>query len=206
MKQMSHNCETCNKRKELILRNPFEKDIKVWCCTSVPVPNWDEGRLTKNKDVWTIHFLDRNVFFSSRAVVDCINWKGQAKCDVRTDCYLSVMKKFQLKFPSAHFERITRADVNHILSPSWKLMKMRNDITFSDYEEQFLSELINSDAAQSELTRLARISLVKTVFLVCYESDDLLCHRSTVAKLIKERANKILEIQAKRASKAEVEA
>ena len=106
---------------------------------------------------------------------------------IRTDCYLAVLKKFKEKYPSAHFEVITRY-ANHVLSPSWELLRQAKEEnwSFKRYKEALLKELLNNNAALEKIKKLKNISRRKVLFLVCYEKDASKCHRTIVKELIKE--------------------
>lgn len=104
--------------------------------------------------------------------------------NLRTDCYLAIMKKMKDQYPDGIFEVITRTK-NHILSPSKKLLSQaKNEFwTFEKYSEHFIEEMKSTDA-KAELKRLREIAKTKVLFLVCYEKNPEECHRSLVKKLI----------------------
>lgn len=106
---------------------------------------------------------------------------------VRVDCYFAVMKKYRKYCGDAHFEMITRARQNHILSPSWDLLNRykAEKWDFSKYRENFLREM-NHPKCEEKIAQLREISKTKTVFLICYEKDPSQCHRSIVKELIEQ--------------------
>jgi uncharacterized protein YeaO (DUF488 family) len=88
-----------------------------------------------------------------------------------------------------------RARFNSELSPSPALLIKagiyeKNDGTknpkmgWREYEKKFIKELYANPKALDRLLELKRISLEKTIFLVCLEKDPANCHRSIVKKVL----------------------
>ena len=104
---------------------------------------------------------------------------------IRTDCYLAKLKVFKHIHPKAHFEVITRS-INHILSPSWELLKKAKleDWPFQEYKIKLLEELSLNPKVIPKLQELKEISEQKELFLVCYEKNPEVCHRTIIKELI----------------------
>ncbi len=104
---------------------------------------------------------------------------------VNTDCYLAVLTKYRKKFFDAHFEVITQT-ANSCLSPSKELLHYakENEISFEDYEIFFINEISENPEAKKRINEIREIAKDKVVFLVCYERDPEVCHRSIVKKII----------------------
>ncbi|HME53812.1 MAG TPA: DUF488 domain-containing protein [Candidatus Lokiarchaeia archaeon] len=104
---------------------------------------------------------------------------------IRVECYLAVLKSFKQKYPQAHFEVMTRT-AKSPLSPSQALLdrykqgKESIDVYFVELEQ----ELRARPAAMHRLKELEDISKEKDVFLVCYEKDPSMCHRSLVKRMM----------------------
>lgn len=111
---------------------------------------------------------------------------------IRVDCYLSVLSKYKIMYPEAHFEVITRT-AKSILSPSWHLLKVAKSShwDFKTYREYFLEEIERNEKALALISELRRISKTKVVFLVCFEKNPNQCHRSIIKELI-EKGDKVL--------------
>jgi uncharacterized protein YeaO (DUF488 family) len=109
---------------------------------------------------------------------------------IRIDCYLHVLDKFKRKYPDAHFEIITRANHDHILSPSWDLLneykkyKKIPQFVWDGFTFKFTKELENRKGVMEKLREFKELSKEKDVFLVCYEKNPYRCHRSVVKHLI----------------------
>lgn len=104
---------------------------------------------------------------------------------IRVDCYLSVLKKYKVMYPEAHFEVITRT-AHSILSPSWQLLKTAKlgKWDFQTYRTYFLEEIERNEKALKLICDLRKLSKEKVVFLVCFEKNPNLCHRSIIKELI----------------------
>ena len=104
---------------------------------------------------------------------------------INTDCYLAVLQKYKAKFFEAHFEVITRT-AGSVLSPSWELLTALklNRISFEWYKKRFLEEISENPEAKKRINELREIAKDKVVFLVCFEKDPNVCHRSIVKKVI----------------------
>ena len=104
---------------------------------------------------------------------------------INTDCYLAVLKKYKARFSEAHFEVITRT-AKSCLSPSWYLLDYakENGISFKEYEKLFIKEISENPEALKRIKELREIAKDKVVFLVCYEKNSSVCHRSIVKKII----------------------
>jgi uncharacterized protein YeaO (DUF488 family) len=104
---------------------------------------------------------------------------------IRVECYLAVLKSFKQKYPQAHFEVITRT-AKSPLSPSQALLERYKHCNQSldAYFVELEQELRARPAAMQRLKELKAISKEKDVFLVCYEKDPAMCHRSLVKRMI----------------------
>jgi len=104
---------------------------------------------------------------------------------INTDCYLAVLKKYKAKFFEAHFEVITRT-AKSCLSPSKCLLNYakKNGISFKEYQKLFIKEISENPEAKKRINELREIAKDKVVFLVCFERDPEVCHRSIVKKII----------------------
>lgn len=104
---------------------------------------------------------------------------------INTDCYLAVLKKYRTKWFDAHFEVITRT-AKSCLSPSKELLSYakENKISFEEYKKLFIREISGNPEARKRIDELREIAKDKVVFLVCYERDPEVCHRSIVKKII----------------------
>jgi hypothetical protein len=99
-----------------------------------------------------------------------------------------VLDRYRRKHPRARFEVITRA-AGHPLSPSWGLVRRgREGLPLPKYREALLGEFRARRAeVEAELRRLRALAESgRTVFLVCYERDPARCHRSAVARLVRD--------------------
>ena len=104
---------------------------------------------------------------------------------INTDCYLAVLKEYKARLPDAHFEVITRT-AKSCLSPSTELLNYakKSKISFEDYEIFFIKEISRNPEAKKRINEIREIAKDKVVFLVCYERDPEVCHRSIVKKII----------------------
>ena len=104
---------------------------------------------------------------------------------IYTDCYFAVLKKFKEQYPNAIFELIMRR-FNHPLSPSWKLLTRAKTEgwSFSKYKVEFLKELNKRKDAKEKLKELKEISREHDLFLICFEKDASVCHRSIIKELL----------------------
>lgn len=105
--------------------------------------------------------------------------------DVRIDCYYGVLEKYKRRHPHAHFELIMRKDFNHILSPSWELVKRyETGSGWEQYKIDFMHEIYSNPLALENLVALKEMASKKTLFLVCFEKSPLQCHRRLVKWLL----------------------
>lgn len=104
---------------------------------------------------------------------------------INIDCYLRVLEEYKAKFFEAHFEVITRT-AKSCLSPSWYLLDYakENGISFKEYERLFIKEISENPEAKKRINELREIAKDKVVFLVCFEKNPSVCHRSIVKKII----------------------
>ena len=104
---------------------------------------------------------------------------------VMTNCYLAVLKKFKTQYPDAHFEVITRT-AKSVLAPSWELLELlkKHLIFFEEYKELFIKEIRENPEALKRIEELREIGKERLLFLVCYEKDQSICHRSIVKEII----------------------
>jgi uncharacterized protein (DUF488 family) len=126
---------------------------------------------------------------------------------IKTDCYLALLKKYQEKYPNAHFEVITSRSSSP-LKPSKKLLidsgymkprdkkvkengritiikgKKKKLIPFKEYEKLLTKELMENPKAIKRMKELLEISKERDVYLICYEKNALECHRTIVKNLI----------------------
>ena len=102
------------------------------------------------------------------------------------ETYLAILKKMRELHPEAEFIVVTRT-AHSVLAPSWELLNeaKSTNMTFAEYSRRYIKEISERRAARLELTRLARLSREKDVYLVCYEKDPARCHRSILLKIIK---------------------
>ena len=105
--------------------------------------------------------------------------------NIRTECYLAILKKCKKQYPDAHFEVITRT-AKSVLSPSKDLLiKAKAErMDFEVYRELYIGEVFNNLDALRRIHELKKIAKDKLVFLICYEKDASECHRSIVKELI----------------------
>lgn len=107
------------------------------------------------------------------------------------ETYLANLKAMRNKHPNAHFEVITRT-ARSVLAPSKELLNSAKNMGLSKevfeeyYRPRFIQQLDYSYEAQLRLHELANIAKEKDIFLVCYEKDPSLCHRSLVKTMIEE--------------------
>jgi len=105
--------------------------------------------------------------------------------EIRIDCYYGVLKKYHRKYPKAHFELIMRKDFNHILSPSWSLVKRyEKGRDWEQYKIDFLKEIYSQPEAIAKLVELKNIAKEKLLFLICFEKSYIQCHRRIVKWLM----------------------
>jgi uncharacterized protein YeaO (DUF488 family) len=106
---------------------------------------------------------------------------------IRIDCYFAVLKKFKEQYMDAHFEMVMRR-FGHPLSPSWNLLNQAKEMkwSFEKYTSELLEEFSKNPKAQERLKELREIARKKDVFLVCFEKDPSVCHRSIVKKILEE--------------------
>jgi uncharacterized protein YeaO (DUF488 family) len=130
--------------------------------------------------LYNVFFFDRDGRFFVQAL------------DIRVDCYLAVLKRFKLQFPSAWFEIVTRS-FNSPLSPSWTLLEKYKSglIDFQQFLGLLGSELAARPASLQRVDELARMS--GTLFLVCYEKDASKCHRTFIKGMVETKRRKIEE-------------
>lgn len=114
--------------------------------------------------------------------------------NIRVDCYLAVLKKFKKLYPNERFEVITLTSKSP-LAPSKKLLERakESNMAFQDYCIQLGWEYAANHQACEKLKELANYSLDKILFLVCYEKDSSICHRSYVKKVLEIYQQKYLK-------------
>ena len=106
--------------------------------------------------------------------------------EIRTECYFAVLDKFKSKYPDAHFEIITRK-ASSVLSPAWDLLDIvkREHWSMEKYYPELGKQFQRDPDALALIKRLADIARSgKTVYVVCYEKDASVCHRTYVKMLI----------------------
>lgn len=139
-------------------------------------------------------------YTDTRWVRDCELFVDKIIPGIRIDCYLSLAASYMKFYKNAHFEFIVRQAVpntvygNHLLSPSWNLLKRAKDtnMPFAEYSKFFIEEINQNYGAKKKLQELKQLAKTKTVFLVCFEKDPNVCHRSLVKQMIEsmeDRAN-----------------
>jgi uncharacterized protein YeaO (DUF488 family) len=71
------------------------------------------------------------------------------------------------------------------LSPSRALHKQYKNgkITWDVFSQRFRDAIRNSEKGMELCRQLAKESLNKNITLLCFEDDELLCHRSLVRKI-----------------------
>ena len=62
----------------------------------------------------------------------------------------------------------------------------RKDISFDEFEEQFIRETLENNP---KIVDLVNLSKVVNVILVCYEKDGTSCHRQIIARWLKKHFN-----------------
>lgn len=113
--------------------------------------------------------------------------------------YLSTLRK--VKFSSTNiFPKsgicvkmlyVMRKRGNDAVAPSketlalYKLMqKQGNPMAFEVVKKNYLANLLNSEEAKEWIDKVAAESQYTDIFLVCYEKDTNLCHRTLLAEQI----------------------
>lgn len=103
------------------------------------------------------------------------------------ETYLARLKQMREKHPDAHFEVVT-ATAKSILAPSWNLLEEYKIIIKDEtkesikkifeeaYRPRYEREILHDNNVHDKLKELARMSLTKDVYLVCYEKEYP-CHR-----------------------------
>lgn len=114
--------------------------------------------------------------------------------EIRTDCYVHIFMDKKKENPDAHFEIITRATLPAIchttpsvLSPNWPLLDAAKAEKWGmpQYYAELGRQFQGDPAALARIKELARIARSgTTVFLVCYEKDASVCHRTYVKMLV----------------------
>lgn len=112
--------------------------------------------------------------------------------DVRTNAYLvskkwmdERLKDMKIAHPTAHYEIIVRNPSEHILSPSEKLHRdAMAGLDFNIYTQRFINEMLIHPLFWDEIRRLKQIAQVKPLYLLCFEADSQICHRSIIAQFI----------------------
>lgn len=122
---------------------------------------------------------------------------------INVDCYLSVLKRYQAQYPTAHFVVVTRV-AQHVLSPSYALLKEAKalqkdprDKLFLWYAKKLLFDEwkldpewhIDQCSKSGNLIKDALIDLYELMpltdlFLVCYEKNPNICHRMLIKHLL----------------------
>jgi uncharacterized protein YeaO (DUF488 family) len=167
-----YKSDYCSKLDSKLTFNPFERGI-----------------------IYTRHYkikIKSDEPWYTSTVYNCESFEGGSIPKIRIDCYVSVSADYLKYYKSAHFEFIIRKQLpntnygNHVLSPSWNLLKKVKDehIGFEEYARMLITEINANYAARKRLLELKEISKTKTLFLVCFEKDPNECHRSLVKKMI----------------------
>jgi len=115
---------------------------------------------------------------------------------IRLECYLVYLKKYKEMHPHAHFEVITNTS-HSVLSPSKELLieagilpkedgTKNPKMPFEEYEPLFIQEMMKNEKAIERMKELIEIAKIKDVFLVCFCKNPFECHRSLVAKIMKQ--------------------
>lgn len=73
------------------------------------------------------------------------------------------------------------------LSPSKKLLGdyKNNKVTIKGYTERYLNEIQNNKLAMNSIKNILNMDKNNTIFLVCYEKDYTMCHRTLLGRLLK---------------------
>lgn len=115
---------------------------------------------------------------------------------IRTDCYVAIMDKMKEKYPNATFIEVHR-NAGSDLAPSssllvkagiWKdfrLGKKRPKMPFEEYAMCYWNEITGKPRVVNFLKSLfLRSQEGETIFLVCFEKDASICHRSILKEII----------------------
>jgi uncharacterized protein YeaO (DUF488 family) len=105
------------------------------------------------------------------------------------ETYKRNIRNIREKDPGAVFIDVTRTS-NSPLSPSWSLLNdyKQKKITWNEYVSRFKADMNNLDVTD-ELRDIAKQSLTKNVYLVCFENSNE-CHRFILISMILELAKK----------------
>lgn len=106
---------------------------------------------------------------------------------IRTDCYYAVLNKFKKEYPDAHFECVMRQKFNSVLSPTWDLLNTAKTQKWpiDDYYKALGRQIQHDPVALVRLEFLRDlVRKGKTVFIVCFEKDALICHRTLIKEFI----------------------
>lgn len=74
-----------------------------------------------------------------------------------------------------------------MLSPSQELLRQykESEITWEQYVEQYILELLANREAYPFLEKIAEWAKSRDVYLYCYEKDPAHCHRSILLRMLK---------------------
>ena len=112
------------------------------------------------------------------------------------ETYLANLKKMKHQYPAAHFEVITQT-AKSPLAPSWELLKqakargINKKVFETFYKPRFINEIKDSEQASNKIKALIAIARDQDIFLVCYEKEPSLCHRSIIQELLTKCMNEI---------------
>ena len=114
---------------------------------------------------------------------------------LRTDCYLAVLKRFKVKYPTAIFELVHRAS-GSVLAPSVDLLirtgifmkadGSKNPKDFVLYRRLYREQILTNKMAMQRLRDLKQMAERQDIFLVCLEKDPTNCHRTLIKEMIEE--------------------
>jgi len=114
---------------------------------------------------------------------------------LRTDCYLAVLKRFKVKYPTAIFELVHRAS-GSVLAPSVDLLirtgifakadGSKNPKDFVLYRRLYREQILTNKMAMQRLRELKQMAERQDIFLVCLEKDPTNCHRTLIKEMIEE--------------------
>jgi hypothetical protein len=131
---------------------------------------------------------------------------------INVSCYLSVLKRDQALYPTAHFVVVTRI-ARHVLSPSFALLKEAKALQKEPRDKLFLwyakkllidewhldpewhiaQSLKSGNPIKDALIDLYNLMPITDLFLVCYEKNPNICHRMLIKHLLEGKTpNQIL--------------
>lgn len=88
-------------------------------------------------------------------------------------------------YPQTEVHIVVTRTARSILSPSKELLNdyKYNGLTWAEYEQRFIWEMIDNPKAMEELKRIKELAITKDVRLICYEKAYP-CHRFILIKLV----------------------